>query len=162
MLRGGPRSPGSRQVNWLRRKRATGDRDGLVLYHASDVHGSDQCWRKFLGAARFYHADVLIMGGDLTGKAIVPIVRAAGGEYVATLIGEERKAGSPEALEELFSAIRYNGMYPWVATPDEVAAAGSDSTVQDALFESVMLEELRRWMALADERIPNTGGWICW
>ena len=61
------------------RKRAK-DRDGatqtLELYYASDVHGSDQCWRKFLGAGRFYGVQALIMGGDLTGKAIVPIERA--------------------------------------------------------------------------------------
>ena len=62
------------------RKRSK-DRDAatqtLELYYASDVHGSDQCWRKFLGAGRFYGVQALIMGGDLTGKAIVPIERDA-------------------------------------------------------------------------------------
>ena len=37
------------------------------------------CWRKFLNAGRFYNADVLILGGDVTGKAVVPVVAAAGG-----------------------------------------------------------------------------------
>ena len=60
----------------LIRRKKRDDKAGaatLDLYYASDVHGSDQCWRKFLGAGRFYGVSALIMGGDLTGKAIVPI-----------------------------------------------------------------------------------------
>jgi len=41
-------------VQLIRRKKRE-DKAGaatLDLYYASDVHGSDQCWRKFLGAAR--------------------------------------------------------------------------------------------------------------
>ena len=64
------------------------------LYYASDVHGSDQCWRKFLGAGRFYGVDALIMGGDLTGKAIVPIERNGSGLFKASFLGEIRSGGS--------------------------------------------------------------------
>ena len=42
----------------------------LTLYYASDIHGSDRLWRKFVNAGRFYGADVLVMGGDLAGKAV--------------------------------------------------------------------------------------------
>ena len=31
------------------------------LFFATDVHGSERTWRKFLNAAAFYHADVLVM-----------------------------------------------------------------------------------------------------
>ncbi len=57
------------------------------IFFATDLHGSEVCWKKFLNAAKFYDADVLICGGDMTGKAIVPIVshgrarrRARGGD----------------------------------------------------------------------------------
>ena len=49
----------------------------MKLYYAGDVHGSEKCWRKFLGAARFYEVDTLIMGGDITGKLMVPVVATA-------------------------------------------------------------------------------------
>ena len=62
-----------------KKKRAPHEDQTLSLYYASDVHGSDQCWRKFLGAGRFYEVQALIMGGDLTGKAIVPIERNGSG-----------------------------------------------------------------------------------
>ena len=63
----------------------------LKLYYASDVHGSELCWRKFLGAGRFYGVQALVMGGDLAGKAIVPVTRDADtGAFSATFIGEGR------------------------------------------------------------------------
>jgi hypothetical protein len=70
------------------------------IYYASDVHGSDVCWRKFLGAARFYGAQSLIMGGDLTGKAIVPIAMEPGGRFTATFLGETRSGTTPDQLAD--------------------------------------------------------------
>lgn len=127
----------------------------LRLYYASDVHGSDQCWRKFLGAGRFYGVDALIMGGDLTGKAIVP-VRALGEDtYAAALLGDNRVARSGDELEELLGAIRYNGMYPWIAPEAEIAIVADDSRAGEALFDRVMLDELRRWVHAADRRAAS-------
>ncbi|TMF22222.1 MAG: metallophosphoesterase, partial [Chloroflexi bacterium] len=45
----------------------------MRVFYATDLHGSEVCWRKFLNAAKFYDADVLICGGDMTGKAMIPI-----------------------------------------------------------------------------------------
>ena len=42
-----------------------------TIYYVSDIHGSERCYRKFLNAAKFYKANVLVMGGDILGKAIV-------------------------------------------------------------------------------------------
>jgi Icc-related predicted phosphoesterase len=127
------------------------------LYYASDVHGADQCWRKFLGAGRFYDVDALIMGGDLTGKAIIPIEKNGDGTCRATFLGEERVATTPEELEQLLGAVRYNGMYPWIAERSEILRHRDDDGARDALFEQVILDELRRWVALADERMPEQG-----
>ena len=50
------------------------DRGGeFTIFFATDVHGSNVCFKKFVGAAKFYGADVLILGGDVTGKMVVPI-----------------------------------------------------------------------------------------
>src|SRR5437667_9207483 len=93
----------------------------LKLYYASDVHGSDLCWRKFLGAGRFYGVQALVMGGDLTGKAIVPIETRDDGSFEALFIGETRSGKTADELEELMDAIRFNGMYPWLAPSAEIA-----------------------------------------
>jgi len=58
----------------------------MRLYFATDVHGSETCWRKFLNAAEHYKADVLVLGGDMTGKALVPIIDDGDGKWHATLL----------------------------------------------------------------------------
>jgi len=143
----------------LKRLRRSEDaaRATLSLYYASDVHGSEQCWRKFLGAARFYGVQALIMGGDLTGKGVVPITLDGCGGFRALFLGEEQTGAGEEQLEELREAIRYNGLYPWEATPEEVALTEGDPVAQAALFDEVMIRELQRWIDLADERMQPLG-----
>lgn len=127
------------------------------IFYSSDLHGSDRCWRKFLGAAKFYKVDTLIMGGDLTGKAVVPISQEPDGSFTTTFMGEQRHFGSDEELSQLMGAVRHNGMYPWVASADDVQRHRDDDAARDQLFESVMLGELRRWVTLADERAVASG-----
>lgn len=129
----------------------------LDVYYASDVHGSDQCWRKFLGAGRFYGVQALIMGGDLTGKAIVPIALEPDGSFQAHFLGETQRGSGAEALAKLEAAVRYNGMYPWPAAQAEIERHTADGAARDELFEQVIVDELRRWIALADERMAEYG-----
>jgi uncharacterized protein len=160
------------RVGIFRKRDANADGTTTSIFYASDVHGSDRCWRKFLGAAKFYNVDALIMGGDLTGKAMVPITRQASGTYTARFIGEQRRISSPEQLSQLQEAIRFNGMYPWVASPDEVQRHRDDDGARDQLFETVMVDELNRWIALADAKAGasdvdifaiagNDDPWVC-
>lgn len=134
-----------------------GARATMTLYYASDVHGSDQCWRKFLGAGRYYGVETLIMGGDLTGKAIVPIELRSDGSFRARFLGEEVTGAGSEELDRLLEAIRYNGMYPWQADAEQIAFHERDDDARDQLLEQVLLDELRRWIDLADERMPAQG-----
>jgi len=140
-----------------RRSGGTTAADTLSLYYASDVHGSDLCWRKFLGAGRFYGVQALIMGGDLSGKAIVPIEIDDAGAFTTTFIGETRAGTTREELDELVSAIRFNGMYPWPASREEIARLREDDAARAALFEETLLAELRSWVELADERMAGYG-----
>jgi uncharacterized protein len=127
------------------------------IFFASDFHGADPCWRKFLGAGRHYGVNSLIMGGDLAGKALVPIARQADGSFSARFLGEQHQARGQEELERLVAAVRFNGMYPWVATPADIEEHRADTARRDELFEQLILEDLQRWVALADERMPQYG-----
>lgn len=140
-----------------RRRTVGGDGPTLTLYYASDVHGSEVCWRKFLRAGEFYKAQALIMGGDLTGKAVVPIARQADGTWHARFLGEDRTVDGEAALEELVEAVRLNGMYPWVAEDAEVGVVRADAQRQSDLFDAVIADSIRRWVRLADERLPEDG-----
>lgn len=126
------------------------------LFYAGDVHGSRLCWKKFVNAAAHYPADVLVMGGDLTGKALVPIVRHGDGSYGARVIGEERVARTAEELDQLQQAISTNGMYPLIVNEDEARLLGENPRHREAVFEQALLDELRLWVELADERLAGS------
>jgi Icc-related predicted phosphoesterase len=120
----------------------------LTLYYASDVHGSELLWRKFLGAASFYGADAAVMGGDLLGKAVVPIEQQTDGTYRLSFLGADRVV-TAEELADTEASIRFNGFYPWVAPRDEIERRRQD---QESLFEDVARRELAHWLDLADAR----------
>jgi Icc-related predicted phosphoesterase len=122
--------------------------ESLTVYYASDIHGSDLLWRKFLGAGAFYGAGAAIMGGDLLGKAVVPIERRDDGTYRLTFLGADRMIREDE-LAATESSIRFNGFYPWVAPAEEIARRRGD---QEDLFHQVARRELQGWIDLADER----------
>lgn len=133
-------------------------KEGIVrLFYAGDVHGSRLCWKKFVNAAAHYPADALVMGGDLTGKALVPIVRRADGTYEARVIGEQRSARTASELDQLQQAISTNGMYPLIVDEDEAQRLAEDEARRAATFERALLDELRLWVELADERLAGTG-----
>ena len=58
------------------------------LFFATDVHGSDICWSRFLNAGKFYGLDVLILGGDMKGKAVVPFVHDGGSNYCISFLDQ--------------------------------------------------------------------------
>jgi uncharacterized protein len=126
------------------------------LFYAGDVHGSRVCWKKFVNAAAHYPADALVMGGDLTGKALVPIVREGDGSYMARVIGEQRVARTAEELDEMQRSISTNGMYPLIVDHDEARALAEDASHREEAFEEALLEELRLWIGFADERLGGT------
>lgn len=122
------------------------------MYYASDIHGSEVLWRKFLNAAGAYRASVLVMGGDVTGKVVVPLVEQADGFHV-DLFGQ-RTVVSGDAVEEMEHKIRNNGMYPHRMSAEEVSrVAGLTEEEREEWFAEVMRRTFDGWLALADERL---------
>ena len=138
------------------RRRKQGDQPAaLRLYYASDIHGSEVLWRKFLSAAAGYGARVLVMGGDVTGKVVVPLVERPEGVEVE-LFGERRLLTDGDAIEEMEHRIRANGMYPHRMTAAEVEdVAGLPEQDREQWFGDVMRRTFDRWLALADERLDD-------
>jgi len=128
----------------------------VKLYYAGDVHGSEKCWRKFLNAAKFYEADTLIMGGDITGKMMVPIVETADGRHEARVLGKHEIVSSDE-LEDMEKRIRFNGCYPYRCDRAEYDRMNADTDYREETFTRLMTDEVRRWIALAEERLAGTG-----
>ena len=125
------------------------------IFFATDLHGSEMCWRKFLNAAKFYDVDVLICGGDMTGKAIVPIVRE-NGHFTFTLAGEQQAVGA-ERVPEVEAQIRRKGYYPLQMSVERLHELDQDANMRDETFQQVMLDGVDRWMGMAAEKLRGTG-----
>jgi Icc-related predicted phosphoesterase len=128
----------------------------FVLFFATDLHGSEKCFLKFLNAAKFYGADGLVLGGDLTGKGLVPIVQTGDG-YRAEIQGRVDVAATESEVQKIERRVRFNGFYPHRCQPDELAQLQADASYRDAVFSRVMRNEVERWVAIADERVTQAG-----
>jgi hypothetical protein len=126
------------------------------IFFATDVHGSELCFKKFLTAANAYKANAIILGGDITGKMIIPIVQT-GNSYSATLFEQERTAKNQEELEALKKDIRDVGYYPYLTDSQEVVEIKQNKEKQDQLFTRLMVESIGRWVKMAEERLKSSG-----
>jgi Icc-related predicted phosphoesterase len=129
----------------------------LDIFYASDIHGSERVFRKFLNAAAFYKVKAIVFGGDLTGKAIVPFVETEAGAYTAEVFGTEHTVAAGSALEELEQFVRDRGAYPYRTTPAEMASLAADPDLLKATFSRLMRETAEKWVTLADERLRAAG-----
>ena len=125
------------------------------VFFATDLHGSEMCWRKFLNAAKFYDADVLICGGDMTGKAMIPVVEE-NDRFTVTIAGETHSVDA-DGVGEIENQIRRRGYYPLRVTPDRLHELDQDVEERRKTFQQVMLEGVERWMDMAAEKLKGTG-----
>ena len=130
---------------------------GSRLFFATDVHGSEICFLKFLNSAKTYNADSLILGGDLTGKNLVPIVKGVNGKYRANFLGTERLLNSEEDVAVLERRISSIGSYSYRVDSNGLAELQADEAKLDTLFSQLMVERLSRWVSLAEERLRGSG-----
>lgn len=128
----------------------------LRLYYASDIHGSERLWRKFLNAAKAYEAQVIVMGGDVTGKAVVGLVER-GEVYEMELFGRKETLLDEQQVVDAEMRVRANGMYPHRMSDQEVMRVSSLSLAErEEWFAEVMLETFERWLSLAEEKLEGT------
>jgi Icc-related predicted phosphoesterase len=126
------------------------------ILHASDFHGSDVVFRKFLSAAKMHKADVIIIGGDITGKAMVPVIEQPDGSHQAYFFATNHVAKTKEDLKELLREISHVGFYPYPTDQREYEELKGDPKKLDVLFSKIMVERVTEWVRLAEQHLKNT------
>jgi Icc-related predicted phosphoesterase len=127
------------------------------VFFATDIHGSETCWRKFLNSGKHYEAKVMVLGGDMTGKALVPIVEEGKGRWHATLLENRREFESEDEVKEFEESVMRRGYYPFRTDPDQMSELSASEELRDKLFHKEMLGTVERWMRMADEKLDGTG-----
>jgi Icc-related predicted phosphoesterase len=128
-----------------------------TLFFATDVHGSEICWKKFIAAGKFYQADIIILGGDMTGKAIVPIIHQKGDTYKAVLLEQESMLRGETAVQEMEKHIKSRGYYPYRTSREEIAELNAHPERVDDIFHQEVLKTAEEWLAYAEEKLEGTG-----
>jgi len=126
------------------------------VFFITDVHGSTRCFKKFLNAAKFYNADILVLGGDLTGKILIPIVDQEDGTYRCRFEGNELSLKNRKEVDEVVARATDSGLYTRVMTRKEFDEVSADPKNVTAAFNKAMVDRVVDWMHLAEERLGNT------
>jgi Icc-related predicted phosphoesterase len=127
------------------------------LFFATDLHGSERTYRKFINAGKFYDVDILVMGGDITGKLLIPIIKEKNEHYRATLQGNTEHISTQDELDKLIGRLGTLGFYYKIMDEDEFRQLSADQKSVDELFHQVARDRLSSWVDLAEERLNGTG-----
>ena len=130
------------------------------IFFASDLHGSERCFRKLVNAGKHYEANAVICGGDLTGKMIVPLSEQADGTVTAKFMGQEVSARTPEEVADLEKRLAAAGYYPHRMNAEEVQHLDEEGI--ERLFGDVITQRLERWVAIAEERLADSDVRFFW
>ncbi|MCI0519583.1 MAG: metallophosphoesterase [Chloroflexi bacterium] len=126
------------------------------IFFTTDVHGSTVVFKKFINAGKFYEAQVLILGGDMIGKMLVPMVSLGGGRYSANYLGKLYNVEGDE-LAKLETNFENSGLYPVRLAPEEVQAYKNDPGLVEVRFAELAKERLARWLEIAEDRLRGAG-----
>jgi len=126
------------------------------VFFITDVHGSTKCFRKFLNSAKFYNAGVLVLGGDLTGKVLIPVVEQGDGSYRCTFEDEQLMLKNKQEVDDLMNRAEDSGEYPQVMSQKDFDELSADPKKAKAAFNSAMVARVGEWMGLAEDRLGKT------
>lgn len=138
---------------WKRNKSGGGEK--VVIFFASDLHGSNVCFKKFLNAVQFYGANVLVMGGDMTGKAVMPIAEQPDKTWLAFSAGETMRMTTQAEVDEFIKRTGNQGFYPVVVTESEYRTLSENEDHRHELFKKLVVDRVREWCGWAEEKLKG-------
>ncbi len=128
----------------------------MKIFFATDLHGSDATFRKFLNAAQVYKPDVMILGGDMTGRQVIPFIKFANGKAAFTWQGKDITA-EPDEISNYERQVRSAGAYPFFTTPDQFTQLKSNPNDLKRTFRETICYSVLQWIEMADDRLGKAG-----
>lgn len=125
------------------------------ILFSSDIHGSTIVYRKFLSSLLKYKVHAGIIGGDLTGKMLVPVIKMEDGSYEAMILGNIKKVRTQKELESILNDIENLGFYYEVVERNGYLEMMNNVMFLDQLFKEKILERMRKWVVMAEDFIKE-------
>jgi len=123
------------------------------ILFATDVHGGETFFGKILSVAKSFKVNILMISGDLTGKAIVPIVKGDDGRYFTNFFGVSYNVREDE-LAELENKIRKVGYYFFTCNFKEYEDFKAEPKKVEELFRKVIEDTLKNWTEKIEQILP--------
>jgi len=130
-------------------------KDLIRIFFTADIHNSELVFRKILSIPNIYKPNIIIISGDLTGKAIVPIINEGNERFIAIFSGEKYEAKNLTELEGIKQKLLNKGIYPYVCSKEEVEELKNDPKKLDNLFIKLIVDRIRYWVNMLEEKIPE-------
>ena len=121
------------------------------ILFVTDVHGSDPVWKKFIRGAERYKANILIIGGDITGKNVVAVTENSDGSYSAVFQEQKHLLKNREELKRFDENLRTTGTYMYVGPASEMTELAVDKARSEKIFSELVLQRLKEWVDYADK-----------
>ncbi|MFP3279018.1 MAG: metallophosphoesterase [Candidatus Micrarchaeota archaeon] len=131
----------------------------VKFFFSSDLHGSEVVFNKLINAASFYNVKHIIVGGDLTGKILVPIVKDSNNIYKLNMFGEQKKVKEKE-LEDVKHELRAAGEYYTVMEKEEYEAVADNKEKMQELFLKEVISSLAQFIEKASNKLRPLGAKI--
>jgi hypothetical protein len=124
------------------------------MLFAVDLHGGDTYFLKILSVAKSRGVNILMMSGDLTGKAIIPIVKLNENLYVTNFFGADYRLKEDE-LPKMQNDIRKVGYYYHHCSRAEYEELRGKPEKMTELFDKLMQQTIQNWIGKVEEILPN-------
>jgi len=132
------------------------DQQRIKILFTTDLHGSTIAFRRWLTAVKRFAPDLAIIGGDVAGKVLVPLVEGPAG-WTGYLNDGPVSAATRADLSTLLEHIASTGQYGYVVSPDEHEQLAADEGYRTQVFHRLLGERLAEWLALAEEHLRPLG-----
>ncbi|WP_338603882.1 hypothetical protein V6M85_05240 [Sulfolobus tengchongensis] len=137
-------------VSLFKRKKQNDSGSSVRVLFTSDLHASHTVFKKFINAGKIYKVNGLIIGGDIAGKSLVPIIDLGNNKY-----NVQDKIISSNELNGLIEKFKSEGTYYAILSKSDYEEALQNKKLQDELFKNAIISTIREWMRIAEERLKD-------
>jgi len=128
----------------------------LKLFFVTDLHGSTVCFRKFINAVLWSKPpDFLILGGDISGKSVIPLIRQEDGQFTIPLNGELQSLSADEVVHFKTQA-EDRGAYIYECSTEDWKHFTYSAVEQQRVAQALQERRLTEWLVYARERLSKT------
>ncbi len=119
----------------------------VKILFVSDIHGSENVFRKSLNAAKMYKVNYLIFGGDIFSKDFIPVIDKGGSKLLD---------GKEVEISQLEEDSKVSGKLPLVMKEEEFQEAINNKKDMNSIIVRELEGQASRWVKIFHEKMNGS------